>query len=195
MSFNSRAPRGARQQRSSRRQTCLRFNSRAPRGARPYRGAGYRRRPCFNSRAPRGARPGAPLLSERIKLFQFTRPAWGATRIKDGLHVPGKFQFTRPAWGATVPHRQYCARQSSFNSRAPRGARRFRFVGMHSDYCFNSRAPRGARLHSHGRARLAFDQFQFTRPAWGATSYAAVAVAVASFQFTRPAWGATRSQV
>jgi len=34
-------------------------------------------------------------------MFQFTRPAWGATKAAV-LDVPnGQFQFTRPAWGAT----------------------------------------------------------------------------------------------
>jgi len=78
-------------------------------------------------------------------LFQFTRPAWGATRVSImsisahtvSIHAPrvgrdlskGKqkendmFQFTRPAWGATI-----------------------------------------------GYQPVPLDmEFQFTRPAWGAT--------------------------
>jgi len=57
---------------------------------------------------------------------------------------------------------------ASFNSRAPRGARlaihrpRFRYRS------FNSRAPRGAR-RSLTSVSLPQVQFQFTRPAWGAT--------------------------
>jgi len=35
------------------------------------------------------------------------------------------------------------------------------------------------------------EQFQFTRPAWGATGVDQASAASAKFQFTRPAWGAT----
>mgnify|MGYP007050225190 CR=1 FL=1 len=99
----------------------------------------------FNSRAPRGAR-----LSWQRKCgvpvpFQFTRPAWGATRHsclillffgfnsraprgarRAGSRTParrGWFQFTRPAWGATRA-RPWAWYAGGFNSRAPRGARR-----------------------------------------------------------------------
>ena len=34
-------------------------------------------------------------------VFQFTRPAWGATRIFVSFPPHVWFQFTRPAWGAT----------------------------------------------------------------------------------------------
>jgi len=34
---------------------------------------------CFNSRAPRGARHGVRRWIDEALLFQFTRPAWGAT--------------------------------------------------------------------------------------------------------------------
>jgi len=58
-------------------------------------------RRCFNSRAPRGARLVSPpdLLSPSV--FQFTRPAWGATARALCERMREPFQFTRPAWGAT----------------------------------------------------------------------------------------------
>jgi len=34
-------------------------------------------------------------------VFQFTRPAWGATPDAETLRARLEFQFTRPAWGAT----------------------------------------------------------------------------------------------
>jgi len=83
--------------------------------------------------------------------FQFTRPAWGATRRTPKRPQVLVFQFTRPAWGAT----DECQRGSphdGFNSRAPRGARRF-CLGYHCALkCFNSRAPRGARRRNAARS-------------------------------------------
>jgi len=122
------------------------FNSRAPRGARQGRGATPLPLRGFNSRAPRGARQFGVNVFCIFVLFQFTRPAWGAT----------------PARPAPTPAR-------CFNSRAPRGARQ---GGRHVDQahtCFNSRAPRGARPEVAGIFETS-ETFQFTRPAWGATS-------------------------
>jgi len=148
------------------------------------------------------------------------------------------FQFTRPAWGATVSQGAACALICRFNSRAPRGARRhhlgdlaahFRFnsraprgarpspplyplaapafqftrpawgatghrLTMHHVACFNSRAPRGARPR-RGLSGVLPRKFQFTRPAWGATGEIAEMVAGWAFQFTRPAWGATSGRM
>ena len=143
------------------------------------------------------------------------------------------FQFTRPAWGAT-PRSRPRSRSRGFNSRAPHGARRARpfparqgevsihaprmgrdaemlsdkglgSVSIHAprmgrDLCshprlvsvarFNSRAPHGARRAVRDyvcRER----KFQFTRPAWGATLNRRGRRGAGLFQFTRPAWGAT----
>ena len=35
-------------------------------------------------------------------MFQFTRPAWGATFRGKEMSKYIMFQFTRPAWGATL---------------------------------------------------------------------------------------------
>jgi len=73
--------------------------------------------------APRMGRDMTLRHAGRQRVFQFTRPAWGATvsvsRVPDGarvsIHAPRmgrdlypkiprytiEFQFTRPAWGAT----------------------------------------------------------------------------------------------
>jgi len=143
-----------------------RFNSRAPRGARRVPIRNTECRTSFNSRAPRGARQAAsspsapspvsihaPRVGRDVKfsgsgqamVFQFTRPAWGATECIVGLPGGGKFQFTRPAWGAT--HRELPNQRgsTSFNSRAPRGARHLVHPNCPKKTRFNSRAPRGAR--------------------------------------------------
>jgi len=83
-------------------------------------------------------------------------------------------------------------------------------------HSFNSRAPRGARLRLRGLCEYV-SKFQFTRPAWGATSPRGHRKRRARFnsraprgarpvqhrgfpqkpmfQFTRPAWGATRKHI
>ncbi len=80
------------------------------------------RRRGFNSRAPHGARQLDRAPDQYINVFQFTRPAWGATLIR------------------TTPTRIH-----SFNSRAPHGARQHQYALKHFQVCFNSRAPHGAR--------------------------------------------------
>ena len=161
----------------------------APRVGRDPRSRGsLRPRKRFNSRAPRGARPPLASGCPPVVLFQFTRPAWGATRRSCTRRSRAWFQFTRPAWGATLPARGL-PRSGGFNSRAPRGARRVLPVcapplpvSIHAP-----RVGRDCRRRRAWRSR----RFQFTRPAWGATWLAAAAGAAALFQFTRPAWGAT----
>ncbi len=52
-------------------------------------------------------------------------------------------------------------------------------------------APRMGRDQHRFFAPVSFIQFQFTRPAWGATKNILRRSIMAGFQFTRPAWGAT----
>ena len=140
--------------------------------------------------APRvGRDPVYPRVRKAAHMFQFTRPAWGATN--PALMRPKilMFQFTRPAWGATsgTGEGELCGR---FNSRAPRGARRAPYTPARYFGSFNSRAPRGARQAVRQSAASVI-LFQFTRPAWGATPVPLDMEAWEMFQFTRPAWGAT----
>ena len=58
--------------------------------------------------------------------------------------------------------------RSSFNPRAPRGARQRPPCKRCHHRCFNPRAPRGAR-RQRGKKQKEEIQFQSTRPAWGAT--------------------------
>jgi len=170
---------------------------------------------CFNSRAPRGARLPSRTYRRSSRVFQFTRPAWGATTA-DGIGaLTNEFQFTRPAWGATsqTALRDSCRR--GFNSRAPRGARPVSLPQITS-IGVSIHAPRVGRDGDKGHGtqwhmvsihapRVGRDvwpsaadpdlQFQFTRPAWGATHFSTTKGDETMFQFTRPAWGATRAFV
>ena len=128
--------------------------------------------------------------------FQFTHPAWGATfrqhfwKPRDkhvSIHAPRvgcdfrravraqeflEFQFTHPAWGATgVSYRRASAESVSIH--APRVGCDQRPVSSYSFcLCFNSRTPRGVRQPELLRHHQTLEQFQFTHPAWGATSSA-----------------------
>ena len=143
------------------------FNSRAPRGARLLARRRWWRRSCFNSRAPRGARQSRTLAHAGIKGFQFTRPAWGATFTIVTSPPSGGVSIHAPRVGRDIGRRgrrsmyrvsihaprvgrdpgSGCLlwRVRSFNSRAPRGARRPRMDLCPRRDSFNSRAPRGAR--------------------------------------------------
>jgi len=129
----------------------------------------------------RGARQQTALKSARTSEFQFTRPAWGATKLPSvhparcgfNSRAPrgarqcrrvgdvelSLFQFTRPAWGATSAPTSVRSEQC-FNSRAPRGARHPASTSLSIHLCFNSRAPRGARHTSRAmmspRVTIAF---------------------------------------
>jgi len=78
------------------------------------------------------------------------------------------FQFTRPAWGAT--NRSIEPRYKlRFNSRAPRGARLCAAVKA-AKVKVSIHAPRVGRDITTRAFATALREFQFTRPAWGATS-------------------------
>ena len=127
------------------------------------------------------------------RLFQSTRPVWGATKpFQPAQYAAGnfnprapcgarpqlrtrtphslQFQSTRPVWGATSLAQRASSYGVDFNPRAPCGARR---------RIFNQ-------LNVH---RL----FQSTRPVWGATRKISRLERRYIFQSTRPVWGATRS--
>jgi len=122
--------------------------------------------------APRMGRDAKVGLPTRSAVFQFTRPAWGATkrnhqcdpRVPVSIHAPRmgrdrqprqqgpaacQFQFTRPAWGATRIIGDH-PENVCFNSRAPHGARPRRDLPYLRQNRFNSRAPHGARRALRG---------------------------------------------
>ena len=145
--FNPRAPRGARRAPGLRHfKWAWRFNPRAPRGARPcvdpfaqlvlrfqstrpargatcgYDGVAF----CiesFNPRAPRGARRDSLSALRDHQPFQSTRPARGATEPQDLGHPQRAVSIHAPRAGRDTGIRCTASPPSSFNPRAPRGAR------------------------------------------------------------------------
>ena len=153
------------------------FNSRAPRGARQAARVGDRQRPFvsihallaerdsgrrsqssrrrrFNSRAPRGARHGIGRIIVNRRTFQFTRSSRSATVISGKTFIDAaQFQFTRSSRSATCEPAPFPPKDFCFNSRAPRGARHGFSLARRASSCFNSRAPRGARPADSSRSR------------------------------------------
>ena len=139
---------------------------------------------------------GAHLVTAAERLFQSTRPVWGATQLGGQFDATVAFQSTRPVWGATgrLPKRQVSRRFQStrpvwgataadmlhgkalhVSIHAPRVGRDveffFDFGGL---FRFNPRAPCGARPFVGGFSD-AIAAFQSTRPVWGATTFNIVA--------------------
>ena len=124
----------------------------------------------FNSRTPRGVRPtNRDGICYNIKAFQFTHPAWGATR---------------------KIHRHTMTRIVSIH--APRvGCDAIKGVFSCVSVDVSIHAPRvGCDIHNPAILRFSCE-FQFTHPAWGATSRTTFLCETYMFQFTHPAWGAT----
>ena len=167
VSFNSRAPRGARRGAagSSDRPagfqfTCpsrsttppvrmfhveRRFNSRAPRGARPGSGKETAVDARFNSRAPRGARPVFCLIDLNDLCFNSRAPRGARHLIDAALSGGGLFQFTCPS-RSTTPLRAQCIDCNRVSIHVPLAEHdTSRTPDMSQWWRFNSRAPRGAR--------------------------------------------------
>ena len=79
-----------------------------------------------------------------------------------------EFQSAHPVRGATITPSMFTLVSAYFNPRAPCGARQTR-IEFASDNI----------------------KFQSTRPVWGATWTAFLAMLTPKFQSTRPVWGAT----
>ena len=146
--------------------------------------------------------------------FQFTHPAWGATRTHNCCSVRlAVVSIHAPRVGCDYLFTSILALTRCFNSRTPRGVRQefegtmledelFQFThpawgatlainrACPVSTCFNSRTPRGVRLIMARQAAVR-EAFQFTHPAWGATVVAVTKPIYRLFQFTHPAWGAT----
>ena len=144
--FNPRAPCGARRAHGALDSGSRRFNPRAPCGARrdvmlphpramsvsihaPRVGRDCRhvlrhlRRNCFNPRAPCGARPTRKGRLYGRKWFQSTRPVWGATGFFRRRRLEGIVSIHAPRVGRDAHGREWPCALSSFNPRAPCGAR------------------------------------------------------------------------
>ena len=103
LSFNSRAPRGARLLSSVLWYSLFCFNSRAPRGARLTSAAFTPSTPSFNSRAPRGARHNGVLVASRLPVRFNSRAPRGARPPDVSAILPdASFQFTCPSRSTTA---------------------------------------------------------------------------------------------
>ena len=100
------------------------FNPRAPCGARPRQRQAGRPQSRFNPRAPCGARLVTAIFTPSRGVFQSTRPVRGATfsyARKGGMSI---VSIHAPRAGRDVYRNGHIERISSFNPRAPCGARR-----------------------------------------------------------------------
>ena len=192
VSFNSRAPRGARHPTTwTARPITSCFNSRAPRGARLMVKQDSNNAASFNSRAPRGARLTSCLKWTIIRAFQFTCPSRSTTTAGKGvcegdaavsIHVP------LAEHDRGLPGREQ--RRLSFNSRAPRGARRGLVAVDLTARGFNSRAPRGARQGVIARCVIAHS-FNSRAPRGARRGGVQRGASPLQFQFTCPSRSTT----
>ena len=84
------------------------------------------------------------IASRNVIMFQSTRPARGATSVSTAEMLPNAVSIHAPRAGRDR-FRRHCSRAaSSFNPRAPCGARR-NLATLPLLQSFNPRAPRGAR--------------------------------------------------
>ena len=79
----------------------------------------YRSDRNFNPRAPCGARQSTAWWHVSVRLFQSTRPVWGATGGTGIGCTEEGFQSTRPVWGATRSSSSTIASPSVFQSTRP----------------------------------------------------------------------------
>ena len=142
----------------------------APRVGRDQGRATIRPLMYFNPRAPCGARLRHMLREKAPRNFNPRAPCGARHASNEDDLRKFRFQSTRPVWGATGAGHVALNAQNHFNPRAPCGARRISAGTMpRSLLYFNPRAPCGARPVHH-YATMHFDEFQSTRPVWGATS-------------------------
>ena len=147
-SFNPRAPCGARLlSQTSMRQNVLFQSTRPMRGATGPAVENFSGASCFNPRAPCGARHSPEEERYVTLMFQSTRPMRGATKVPEPFRVLKKFQSTRPMRGATCVKITGYRIGKSFNPRAPCGARPVAAMPPPSGGVFQSTRPmRGATL-------------------------------------------------
>ncbi len=191
-----------------------RFNPRAPRGARPFHFHAPESLDAFQSTRPARGATVSVFTFIFCGLFQSTRPARGATDCLHGcgfvlmvsIHAPragrdlGRIRNYRPRnvsihaprAGRDTPRTGARLGRTSFNPRAPRGARPSprNFPLRHRS--FNPRAPRGARHNKYKLIRRHL-VFQSTRPARGATAATGDAVSPTWVSIHAPRAGRDRN--
>ena len=145
------------------------FNSRSPRGERQESTQIRYFHPYFNPRSPRGERLGARSSVSAPSLFQSTLSVGRATRTSGRLCNSNRFQSTLSEGRATLCSLILVSKLSYFNPRSPRGERppqsafpgacplisihalrgesdKRRTESRHPQDDFNPRSPRGERL-------------------------------------------------
>ncbi len=131
-------------------------------------GLGYFCSRGFNPRAPRGARHLLAVNCPSVRLFQSTRPAWGATTDEMDVAKSEDVSIHAPRVGRD-PVNPVSTEVRTVSIHAPRVGRDTRGTYIStSGISFNPRAPRGARPPP-SVGLLKYISFQSTRPAWGAT--------------------------
>ena len=134
-----------------------------------------------------------PMLAITIRIFQSTRPVWGATPVDKIMVADVDISIHAPRVGRDLLAQEYDTKNGNFNPRAPCGARLRPIKPGELSKEISIHAPRVGRdgniVKSTGIGAL----FQSTRPVWGATLGAVASVVSSLFQSTRPVWGATRA--
>jgi len=123
-------------------------------------------------------------------VFQFTCPSRSTTAVALPVLLTGRFQFTCPSRSTTSSIIRFDVSVSSFNSRAPRGARPLYIARFLSLSAFQFTCP----SRSTTKLSLLFPvwiQFQFTCPSRSTTVLAVVRKEFQQFQFTCPSRSTT----
>jgi len=148
----------------------------------------------FNPRAPRGARLIRPPAVLQALQFQSTRPARGATRCP-GLRCQDRLvSIHAPRAGRDADAAHHVLEVSSFNPRAPRGARQGRPDGGVVRENVSIHAPRAGRDVAGAVHWTLTIGFQSTRPARGATTCELNRVQYASVSIHAPRAGRDRGK-
>ena len=213
LSFNPRAPCGARQDSIAAQIKTIEFQStrpvrgatnpfcapfsklevsiHAPRAGRDDAHPGHRSgHGCFNPRAPYGARQDSIAAQIKTIEFQSTRPVRGATNPFCAPFSKLEVSIHAPRAGRDDAHPGHRSGHGCFNPRAPCGARRNATEQTGLPKSFNPRAPCGARHRAYGDGQRK-GCFNPRAPCGARPCSASNVACVCLFQSTRPVRGAT----
>ena len=191
LSFNPRAPCGARLYLCIEADTRLVVSIHTPHAGRDLMAQGERLSAVVSIHAPHAGRDQGALTERLAVVVSIHAPHAGRDRaVRVRISRSRGFQSTRPMRGATLrrkergrrktvsihaPHagrdkiRRSFAAARHVSIHAPHAGRDMRsFIGTTQRPCFNPRAPCGARLEFR-EVGIQFEVFQSTRPVWGAT--------------------------
>ena len=145
--FNPRSPHGERQSVTHAEPITHAISIHAPRtGSDPRKNPAPTCTRYFNPRSPHGERPMIRWTQRKMRKFQSTLPARGATVSSIAWTKAGTFQSTLPARGATRAYGEAGCGVQDFNPRSPHGERLTRRAASRkSGSYFNPRSPHGER--------------------------------------------------